>query len=125
MNRLVLLMGGVAVACASPVFAAADNAAWASPSSAAYQNRSSSSPEEALFVEKCGMCHRERGMGTVLLGRRTGPELAMLEQRKDLAPELIRLYVRTGAGNMPRIGRGEVSDAQLKVITAYLTRPRS
>ena len=124
MSRLVLLMGVMVLGAAGPVLAAADNAAWASPSSAAFQNRSASSPEEALFVEKCGMCHRERGMGTVVLARRTGPEVAMLERRTDLAPELIRLYVRTGAGNMPRIGRGEVSDAQLKVLIGYLSKGR-
>ena len=104
--------------------AAAESPAWASPSSAAYQNRSYSSPAEGLFVEKCGMCHRERGMGTVILARRTGADLAMLERRIDLMPELIRLYVRTGAGNMPRIGRGEVSDTQLGNITEYLTRSK-
>ena len=102
--------------------AAESNAAWASPSSAAGQNRAANSPDEALFVEKCGMCHRERGMGTVILARRTGPELALLEKRKDLSADLIRVYVRTGAGNMPRIGRGEVSDTQLSAITRHLVR---
>ena len=102
--------------------AAEPNAAWASPSSAADQNRSAKTPEEALFVEKCGMCHRERGMGTVILARRTGPDLALLEKRKDLSADLIRIYVRTGAGNMPRIGRGEVSDVQLASITRHLVR---
>ena len=42
------------------------------------QDRSSHSPDEALFVEKCGMCHRQMGMGTVLLARRMAPALARL-----------------------------------------------
>lgn len=126
MNRMLTgacvaaLLLGAAVA-AEPARTEA-NAAWASPSSAAEQNRNASSAEEALFVEKCGMCHRERGMGTVILARRTGADLALLEKRKDLSADLIRLYVRTGAGNMPRIGRGEVSDTQLASITRHLVR---
>ncbi len=114
---IALSVGGAAQAAAP-----AANAAWASPSSAADQNRNASSPDEALFVEKCGMCHRERGMGTVILARRTGADVALLEKRKDLSADLIRVYVRTGAGNMPRIGRGEVSDTQLAAITRHLVR---
>ena len=88
------------------------------------QDRSSHSPDEALFVEKCGMCHRQMGMGTVLLGRRVDPKHAMLEQRTDLTSALITVAVRGGLGNMPRLSRGEVSDAQLARITAYLTKPK-
>ena len=124
--KLIGAMMAIAL-CASGVTRAAGveaNAAWASPSSAADQNRNAASPDEALFVEKCAMCHRERGMGTVILARRTGAELAMLERRKDLSAELIRVYVRSGAGNMPRVGRGEVSDAQLAAITRHLVGSR-
>lgn len=88
----------------------------------AMQNRSSHSPAEALFVEKCGMCHREMGMGTVILARRMEPAKAMLEKRTDLPADLIVSAARNGVGNMPRISRGEVSDAQLKVISDYLAK---
>src|SRR6185312_219749 len=74
------------------------------------QDRSSKSPAEALFVEKCGMCHRQMGMGTVILARRMDPSKAMLEARKDLTPEYVIQAARAGVGNMPRIQRGEVSD---------------
>ena len=114
---ILLAASGAVQAAGAP-----EDKAWASPSSAADQNRAASSPDEALFVEKCGMCHRERGMGTVILARRTGAEVALLEKRKDLSADLIRVYVRTGAGNMPRIGRGEVSDTQLAAITRHLVR---
>ena len=76
---------------------------------------------EALFVEKCGMCHRQMGMGTVILARRMDPKLAMLEARSDLSPELIVAAARQGIGNMPRISRAEASDAQLAAISSYLT----
>jgi len=86
------------------------------------QDRSSKSPEEALFVEKCGMCHRQMGMGTILLARRVEPAVAMLEARKDLPTEFVIQAARAGIGNMPRISRGDVSDAQLQVIARYLAK---
>jgi cytochrome c5 len=88
----------------------------------ALQDRSSSSPEEALYVEKCGMCHRQMGMGTVILARRMDPKVAMLEDRTDLTEELIIQVARTGIGNMPRIQRGEVSDEQLATVARYLAK---
>jgi cytochrome c5 len=87
------------------------------------QDRSSKSPPEALFVEKCGMCHRQMGMGTIILARRMDPAVSMLEARRDLPAELVIQAARNGIGNMPRISRGEVSDAQLQVIARYLARP--
>jgi cytochrome c5 len=86
------------------------------------QDRSSKSPEEALYVEKCGMCHRQMGMGTIILARRVDPAVAMLEARPDLPTDFVIQAARAGIGNMPRISRGEVSDAQLKVIAAYLAK---
>lgn len=88
----------------------------------AMQDRTSHSAPEALFVEKCGMCHRQMGMGTVILARRMEPAKAMLEKRNDLTTDYVVAAVRNGIGNMPRISRGEVSDPQLRVIAQYLTK---
>lgn len=88
----------------------------------AMQDRTSHSAPEALFVEKCGMCHRQMGMGTVILARRMEPAKAMLEKRDDLTSAYVTAAVRNGVGNMPRISRGEVSDPQLKVIADYLSK---
>lgn len=76
----------------------------------------------AAFTEKCAMCHRGRGMGTVLLARRMDPALADLEKRTDLDAAAVKAAVRGGIGNMPRISRGELSDAELDAIAAYLGR---
>lgn len=84
----------------------------------------SHSEPEPLFAEKCGMCHRAQGMGTTLLARRYDPELALLENRRDLEPEFIRSVVRSGFNNMFPLSRGEVSDAQLERIIAHLTQER-
>lgn len=67
------------------------------------------------------MCHRATGMGTGILGRRMSPELALLENRKDLQPEFIQTVVRSGFGVMFPISRGEVSDEQLQKLVDYLT----
>jgi cytochrome c553 len=89
------------------------------------QDRTSKSRAEALFVEKCGMCHRQMGMGTVILARRMDPKVAMLETHTDLTTDYIRTATRQGTGNMPRLSRAEVSDTQLATITAYLTEPKA
>ncbi len=88
----------------------------------ALQDRSSKSTGEAVFVEKCGMCHRQMGMGTVILARRMDPKSAMLESRDDLTAEMITSVARQGIGNMPRISRAEASDVQLVEIANYLTK---
>ena len=97
--------------------------ATTSLSAAEWVDTSHSEPEP-LFAEKCGMCHRVQGMGTTLLQRRYDPDLALLENRRDLAPEFIRTVVRSGFNNMFPISRGEVSDAQLEQIIAHLTQER-
>ena len=118
---LMLVVGAFAVA----VGAAADKPAGTevkNATSGVMQDRSSKSPAEALFVEKCGMCHRQMGMGTVILARRMDPSKAMLEARKDLNADYVIQAARAGIGNMPRIQRGEVSDTQLQTIAQYLTK---
>lgn len=88
------------------------------------QDRSARTTGERLYVEKCAMCHRQMGMGTVILARRVDPARAMLEDRRDLTHDYIVAAARGGIGNMPRISRGEVSDPELETIAAYLTRSR-
>lgn len=95
--------------------------ASAAASRGVMQDRSYSSAAEALYVEKCSMCHREMGMGTVLLARRIDPAQAELEDRSNLTAQFVEIVVRQGLGNMPAIPPGEVSDAQLEMIADYLT----
>jgi len=75
-----------------------------------------------LFASKCGMCHRAGGMGTGLLSRRPNGGTGLLEERGDLMAPFVVAVTRNGTGNMPRIARGEVTDAQLARIAAYLAR---
>ncbi len=122
MKRAVLAAIFALAGCSEKPAAKADGTKIENAFHGALQDRSSKSPREALFVEKCGMCHRQMGMGTVILARRMDPTIAMLEARTDLTADLITAAARQGIGNMPRISRGEVSDAQLAEITTYLTK---
>ncbi|MBK6672396.1 MAG: cytochrome c [Proteobacteria bacterium] len=91
----------------------------------AIQDRSSKTADEALFVEKCSMCHRQMGMGTVSLARRVPSERAMLEKRTDLTVDFVKVIARRGLINMPRISRVEVDDDQLDRIARYLAKGNS
>jgi cytochrome c553 len=116
MKRLIILAGLLAI----PAIAQQDTKIE-NPFRGVMQDRMSRSADEALYVEKCSMCHRQMGMGTVILARRMNPKIARLEARNDLTADYITLAARQGIGNMPRINRGEVSDAQLARIAVYLT----
>lgn len=74
-----------------------------------------------LYAAKCGMCHRENGMGIFILQRRLPPERVSLEARDDLQPAFVRNAVRNGLGLMFPMSRAEVSDAQLDQIVQYLS----
>lgn len=77
-----------------------------------------------LYLRKCGMCHLQGGTGTFMLGRRLGPDRALLEQRTDLPAVYVRQVVRAGLLNMPRFSRVELPEAELKAVANYLERPR-
>lgn len=77
-----------------------------------------------LFNASCVLCHGERGHATTLLGKRLGADNALLERRTNLSADLIRHVVRRGINSMPVYRRAELSDNELEMISAYLTRPR-
>ena len=64
--------------------------------------------------------------GTLALELRyKGQKPALLEERTDLTPEAIAVFVRRGGGGfMPPLRPTEVSDEDLKALGAYLARKR-
>jgi mono/diheme cytochrome c family protein len=71
------------------------------------------------------MCHGEGPgqPGTMALqAKYQGAQPALLSQRTDLTPQLIKLYVRNGISIMPIFRKTEISDANLDLIAEYLTR---
>lgn len=64
-------------------------------------------------------------LGTNLLQQRyKGSVPAALEERTDLTPETVGYFVRHGLNVMPGFRKTELSDGDLKALSAYLTRKR-
>jgi mono/diheme cytochrome c family protein len=120
MKRLIILAALIAIPAVAQQDTKIEN-----PFRGVMQDRTSRSVDERLYVEKCSMCHRQMGMGTVILARRMDPKVARLEMRTDLTAEYVTAAARMGIGNMPRTSRGEVSDAQLAQIARYLAGGRA
>ncbi len=91
------------------------------------------SPDAAL-IEKgraayqywCATCHAAGMPGSTALAAKykDGSRPAVLRERADLTPQLLRFVVRNGASVMPFFRKTEVSDADLEAIATYLTRKR-
>ena len=90
-----------------------------------------------VFQARCQACHgdypKDRDSGGLLnlppmpgtqalQAKYQGKLPALLEQRTDLTPELISVFVRQGTGSMPFFRPTEVSDEDLKALGAYLSR---
>ena len=77
------------------------------------------------FQDYCSMCHGPGPgePGTMALqAKYKGAVPALLAERTDLTPQLIKMYVRDGISIMPIFRKTEISDADLNAIAAYLTR---
>lgn len=77
------------------------------------------------FQNYCAICHGQGSdrPGTLALAAKYSGELpALLEQRTDLDPQVVRQFVRHGISVMPPFRKTELSDADLDAIIAYLTR---
>ncbi len=82
----------------------------------------------AVFDKWCGICHAPgpfHGGTAGLQAKYQGKVPAELEQRTDLSPEAITVFVRHGNRSMPSFRKTEISDAQLAAVVAYLTRNNS
>jgi mono/diheme cytochrome c family protein len=80
------------------------------------------------YQNSCSVCHgpMPERPGTRALAAKYKDSLpAVLEERTDLKPDVIRMVVRNGISVMPPFRKTEVTDEQLNAIVAYLTRPRS
>jgi mono/diheme cytochrome c family protein len=92
-----------------------------------------------VFDARCQACHgaysKPQGVsvftmpqmpGTYTLELKyKGQKPALLEERTDLTPEAVAVFVRHGGGGfMPAFRPTEVSDEDLKALGAYLARKR-
>ena len=89
-----------------------------------------------VFEKWCAPCHGAAAPKNVMFGsgalagtsalavKYQGKLPAVLEQRTDLTPALIKTVVRHGLYGMPITRKTEVSDVELEDVVAYLTRNR-
>ena len=82
----------------------------------------------AVFNNWCAACHARdarNAPGTASLQfKYQGKTPAALEDRRDLTPQAIRLFVRQGVATMPFSRPTEVSNADLDALIAYLTQSK-
>lgn len=120
----------LAIACTSPCALAQDEApfptaAWSRTEARDETEGSLVERGRAVFVNWCSACHSRdtrNAPGTVSLAYKYEGEIpAALEDREDLTPELVELYVRDGVATMPFYRPTEISDADLEALGAYLS----
>jgi mono/diheme cytochrome c family protein len=84
---------------------------------------------KALFTRLCTPCHgaARSDMGRAMLPgtdalriKYKGTLPALLEQRTDLTPQVIRTFVRRGTWSMPPLRKTEISDAEIDAVSAYI-----
>ncbi len=79
----------------------------------------------AEYEKFCSQCHGEGAgkPGTLALAAKyKGEKPALLADRTDLTPEVVKIFVRNGVLVMPFFRKTEISDADLDRIAAYLSR---
>lgn len=113
--RMALIVAGLAVAGGT---------------SAATPQTSSGNPAKGrtIYQDWCAACH-DRGPGhpgtQSLEIKYRGTEVpAAIEDRTDLSPPVTALFVRRGAALMPPFRKTEISDADLRDLSAYLAKGR-
>ena len=81
---------------------------------------------KAVYGQWCAPCHADVPSlaGTMSLqAKYEGSVPAALEDRTDLDPAMIAYFVRNGIAWMPPFRPTEISDAELRELSAYLTAP--
>jgi (+)-pinoresinol hydroxylase len=80
---------------------------------------------QEVYQNWCWNCHGS-GAGKpgteALRAKYKDARPADLEQRTDLAPVVIKTFVRKGVSIMPMFRKTEISDADLHALAAYLAR---
>jgi mono/diheme cytochrome c family protein len=114
-------------ACAILAVALGGCAPWTRPSPPyAAPAKPARSAGGKIFDKWCSDCHSPAGgPGSLALQRKyQGTVPAILEQRSDLPPDLVRVTIRQGVSFMPSFRKTEISDAELALVAAYLASPK-
>ena len=82
---------------------------------------------QQVYQKWCSPCHAAGANmpGTAALEfHYKGSKPAVLEERTDLTPAVVKGFVRNGIYVMPRFRKTEISDRELDAVAAYLTRQK-
>lgn len=83
---------------------------------------------DPTFDKWCAHCHRSGLYMAGTLGLQVkykGTSVpALLEQRTDLTPEIVKTFVRHGSNSMPPFRKTEISDAELDALAKYLSKSK-
>jgi mono/diheme cytochrome c family protein len=122
---VVVVAGAGTAAAQEPPFPIA---AWSRTTAAVEDLGSAIDRGAAVFNNWCSACHSrgpQNAPGTTSLQNKyQGSVPAALEDRRDLTPEVVKVFVRNGVAMMAPFRKVEVSDADLDALAAYLTRAR-
>jgi mono/diheme cytochrome c family protein len=128
MKRIAVVALLVATGTAAAQEAPFPIAAWSRTTAAVETEGSPVERGAAVFNNWCSACHSrgpQNAPGTTSLqAKYQGSVPAALEDRSDLTPDLVKLFVRNGVAMMAPLRKTEVSDADLEALAAYLARPR-
>lgn len=119
--RTVTLHSALLLALMAPLAAAsAQSTAPAQP----VVDQTQLKPGKQLYQYWCASCHAAGPghPGTQALEARYGGAMpAVLEDRDNLTPEFIAMFVRNGISVMPFFRKTEINDQELAAIGAYLS----
>jgi mono/diheme cytochrome c family protein len=129
--KTLLTVAGLLCVMAASAFGQAPTApvaAWSRTLAASEDRGTPAERGAAVFNNWCSACHsrdvRNAPGTTSLQFKYQGKVPAALEDRRDLRPEAITLFVRQGVATMLFSRKTEVSDADLDALVAYLTRQK-
>ena len=80
-----------------------------------------------VFDKWCAPCHGSglaKPATAALAFKYKGEKPALLEERTDLTPDIVKSMVRTGVYTMPPFRKTEISDAELDGLAAYLAKAK-
>jgi len=101
-------------------------AAWSRTTAAVEDSGAPLERGAAVFNNWCSACHSrgpQNAPGTASLQNKyQGSVPAALEDRRDLTPEVVKVFVRNGVAMMAPFRKTEVSDADLEALASYLAR---